>query len=526
MNSSGTGYVCNPGYYRTGSSCLLLPSNATINNDGTDYVCSTGYYRNGTQCISLPSNATTNSSGLGFTCAAGFSQSETGCIQCLAGTYNSIPGASSCSNCSPGTYSGPGASSCISAPSNAVANSSGTGFICNSNYYNGGTSCVSMPSNATVNSNGIGFVCDLGYSQGLTSCVSCGVGTYNSVAGSSNCTTCEMSAGASAMTSPQGSVGQSNCMATSCLPGHGFASGNCTQCGAGFFGSGGTTTCIACSQPGYTSPVGSSNSNACYCPNTNLPPKAKGSAERLLSALNTCVPNGTNVYNYRIGTTLSTTNPCTGQSFYDFDQQECVDSLGAVISAGSRTVCADDRAYNEATNACVPVRTIVKPGNPQLTGTTGNPVIGDYNNCKTVDQGDCTLLFKGTNGAYTTTNPCLASGRVYNFATKACVAATNPCCSITDPAQAASRGCSSSTENIFSKSASKCPPGGTHPCCNYAKRNDAVCKRQGYWTNAPQFTAAHRASCATTSGFTNYGDNSKIDTIADKRAKRLIRISA
>jgi len=526
INAAGTGYTCSTGYYESGTSCIAPPMNASVNNAGTGYVCDPGFYKTDTACAVLPSNAMANTSGSGFKCAVGFSQSETGCIKCDAGTYNGVAGATSCSACGTDFYSLEGASNCINVPSNSIANSNNTGFICNSNYYNGGTSCISLPSNSTVDSNGTGFVCDLGYSQGLTSCARCGVGTYNSVAGSSNCTTCEMPVGASAMTSPQGSVGQSNCMATSCMPGHGFASGNCIQCGAGFFGSGGTTSCIACSTSGYTTPVGSSNASACYCPNTNLPPKAKGSAARLLSALNTCIPDGTNVYNFTIGTTVTTTNPCTGQSFYDFDKQACVNYLGEIVSSDTRTVCDSNSAYSQETNACVPVRTIVKPNNPQLTGTTGQPGPGDYNNCKTVDQGDCTLLFKGTNGAYTTTNPCLANGTKYNFATKACSSARNPCCSITNPAQAASRGCSSSVENVFTKNPAKCPPNSKTLCCNQAQSTNSTCQNNGFWKNTLQFKQSHRTACALTSPFTDYGINSKIDTIADKRAKRLIRISA
>jgi hypothetical protein len=332
--------------------------------------------------------------------------------------------------------------------------------------------------------------------------------------------------GASAMTSPQASIDQSNCTASSCQPGYGFSSGNCTQCGAGFFGSGGTTTCIACSQTGYTSPVGSSNASACYCPNTNLPPRSQGSASNTLAALNTCVPNGTNIYNYTIGTTVTTTNPCTGQSFYDFDRKVCVDSYGNTVTGSSTNICTSNQVYNQQTNACQNVSVIVKPGNPQLTGTTGTPGPGDYNNCQTIDQGDCTLLFKNSSGAFTTTNPCLASGRSYNFATKACSVPANPCCAFTTPAAAIAGGCSASTRSTgWVRNLTKCPAGNTFTCCTIGKATDITCRNQGFWINGLEFTPQHTASC-TTSAFTNYGDNNKIDTIAEKRAKRLIRIRA
>ena len=525
LNSSGTGYACSSNYYNSNGVCLSPPLNASVNSDGTGYTCGPGFYGTGTACSSLPSNATANSSGTGFTCQAGFSQSSTACTQCYAGYYSSA-GSSNCTACSSGTYSSAGATVCLSPPPNSIVSSDRKGFICNSNYYNGGTSCISLPSNASINSNGTGFVCGTGYMQGLTSCASCGVGTYNSVPGSSNCSSCSLSDGASAMTSPQGSGAQSNCTATSCQPGYGFSSGNCTQCGAGFFGSGGTTTCVACSQTGYTSPAGSSNSNACYCPNTNLPPRSQGSVSNTLAALNTCVPNGTNIYNYTIGTSVTTTNPCSGQSFYDFDQKACVNSLGAVVDSGSTTVCDNNSVYSQETNACVPVRTIIKQDDPQLTGTTGTPGPGDYNNCKSADQGDCTLLFKGLDGSYTTTNPCLANGTKYNFATKACSTVGNPCCAFTTPLAAAYGGCVNDTEHVYSKNASKCPTGSKDICCNPSSSTNSSCKAKGYWTDTLKFKASHTTACAITSAFSDYGDNNKIDTIAEKRTKRLIRIRA
>ena len=523
LNAAGTGYACSSNYYNSNGTCLSPPPNATVNSSGTGYICGTGFYGTGTACAPLPSNATANSSGTGFTCPVGYSQSTTGCTQCLAGTYNNVAGATSCSACGSSSYSAAGASNCTTLPQNATPNATGTGFVCNSNYYNNGTSCAALPSNASINSNGTGFVCGTGYMQGPSSCMSCGVGTYNSIAGSSVCTTCALITGVSAMTSPQGSSSQSNCTATSCQPGYGFSSGNCTQCGAGFFGSGGTTTCVACSQTGYTSPAGSSNSNACYCPNTNLPPRSQGSVSNTLAALNTCVPNGTNIYNYTIGTSVTTTNPCTGQSFYDFDRKVCVDSYGNVVTGSSTNICASNQVYSQQTNACLSVSVIVKPGNPQLTGTTGTPGPGDYNNCQTVDQGDCTLLFKNSSGAFTSTNPCLANGKIYNFATKACSTAANPCCSITNPLAATAAGCANDIQTVYTKNASKCPVGNTQRCCVYTNRADDTCKT--YWTKSTQFTDAHTASCAT-SAFSDYGDNNKIDTIAEKRTKRLIRIRA
>jgi hypothetical protein len=583
------------------ASCTPLPPNAIATNTGLGFTCAPGFYNNGTGCTALPSNATASSSGTGFTCAAGYSQGTSICTVCGVGTYSGA-GATTCTACGAGKYTtsngSTSASNCLSPPTYGTVNSAGNGFVCNSGYYNNGTTCSNLPSNATANSSGTGFTCAAGYSQGATACTQCGVGTYSaagattcsacgsgtySVAGASNCsplptgasasssgsgftcgsgysqgtssctqcgvgtysgagatscTNCALTTGASVMTSTAGSSSQSNCTATSCQPGYGFAAGNCTQCGAGFFGSGGTTTCIACSG-GLTSPVGSSSPSQCICPtgqlsvtlnevtkcvvnceNTGLPPRTQGSKNGTLFAIKTCRPGGTNEYNYTLGSNVITTNPCTGQAFYDFDKQACVNALGTEVTATSSNVCDDYTVYSQETNACVPVRIIVKPGDPQLKNTTGQPGTNDYRSCKTVDQGDCTLIFDDGTGNYTTTNPCTASGKLYNFATKRCSTAVNPCCRFTSPAAAAAGGCVNDTQTIFTKNPVKCPPGSKVLCCNQASSTNRSCQTQGYWTNVMQFTANHNTTCA--SGFMNFGDG--IDSIAQKRARRLLKI--
>ena len=319
------------------------------------------------------------------------------------------------------------------------------------------------------------------------------------------------------------------------MPGYGFSAGNCTQCGSGFFGTGGTTQCVACSV-GTISEVGSSNSSQCVCPpgevfvtfggitkclnncaNNSLPPRTQGSIDGILSAIKTCVPDGTNTYNYKNGSNITTTNPCTGATFYDFDRQVCVNALGTVVDASSSYTCDNNSVYSEETNACVPVRVIVKPGDAKLRGTKGQPGPNDYKECKTVDQGDCTLLFNNGSGTYTPTNPCLASGKVYNFATNSCESSSDSCCRFTNAAAAAAGGCVRSTRQVLTKNPVKCPTGSRVLCCNQASSTNRSCRDQGFWSNTYQFTPEHNRACA--SGFANYG--SGIDSIAQKRVKRI-----
>ena len=186
----------------------------------------------------------------------------------------------------------------------------------------------------------------------------------------------------------------------------------------------------------------------------------------------------------------------------------------------SLNTCDNNSVYSQQTNACVPVRVIVRPGDPQLKNTTGQPGTSDYRNCKTTDQGDCTLIFNDGNGNYTTTNPCTVSGKLYNFNTKTCSIAINPCCRFTSPAAAAAGGCVNNTRTISTKNPVKCPPGSKVLCCNQAYSTNRSCQVQGFWSNILQFTANHNATCA--SGFMDFGD--QIDTIAQKRAKRLLKI--
>jgi hypothetical protein len=253
------------------------------------------------------------------------------------------------------------------------------------------------------------------------------------------------------------------------------------------------------------------------CPTMTKPPNSQGSYQAMLFALTGCGENPT--FNYKNNGVNQSTNPCTN-SFYDFDQEKCVNALGTSVgTSATGTVCSPSTVYSTETNACVPVRLAVKPGDPQLINTTGTPSQGDFTGCKTVDQGDCTILFKDSLGNPITANPCTANNQLYNFATKTCVAKTKKCCNYTDPLKAvADKSCAADTSLIITKNTALCPANSKTLCCNNAYATNTTCIKNKFWTPSYQFTAANRTKCA--SGFQNYiSENQGMHLLNQKKAK-------
>ena len=473
------------------------------------------------------------------TCAAGrFSAAgASACSTCAAGT-SSGAGASACTSCAAGSYSAAGASSCASCPTNATCPTT-TDFTCNTGYTKSGSSCQQITCGVGKYVNGsICTDCTAGqFSSGgtATSCSSCAAGTFSG-AGSGSCLSCAAGTFSGA--------GSGSC--TSCAAGSysGAGASSCTSCGSGSTSPAGSTSAAACScsansymnngqcitcPVGLVSPAGSTSASACgcptgqssvtlngvtkcvaSCPTLTKPPMSQGSDKALLFALSNCAAN---TFNYNNNGVMQTTNPCTN-SFYDFDKQACVNAVGT-----NPIGCSSSTVYDTATNACVPVRTIVKPGDPQLINTTGSPSQGDFTGCKTVDQGDCTILFKDSLGNPITANPCTANNQLYNFATKTCVAKTKKCCNYTDPVKAvADKSCAADTSLIITKNTALCPATSRTLCCNKAYATNTTCIRNKFWTPSYQFTAANRAKCAT--GFQDYtSDYQGMHLLNQKKAK-------
>lgn len=189
-------------------------------------------------------------------------------------------------------------------------------------------------------------------------------------------------------------------------------------------------------------------------------------------------------------------NPCPAlNAWFDFDQEACVDALGKKVTSGN--TCSSSSIYDQKTNACVAVRTPVKSMPPNTMGSLGS---GDYNNCKTIDQGDCTVIYKlGSN--VTTTNPCSGSTPNYNFETHTCVG--NPCCSLTANQAAANPSCAQYVQSTNAPNASCANPttAVARTCCQPANMSKPQCA--SYYTKTNSFKQSHSNLCGT-SGFEDY----------------------
>jgi len=171
------------------------------------------------------------------------------CSSCPAGSFNTVPGATTCQPCAKGTTSDLGGTAC---------------YACKVGTYN--------TANGQVCSN-----CAEGNytgSTGSTTCASCGVGTYAGTTGLSACALCNSgtfsdSTGASVCSGCAKGLFQSSTGQTTCLVCNGgqylSATGNsaCAYCSAGTFTHRtGSTTCYACPD-GTGSYLGSSACVGC-----------------------------------------------------------------------------------------------------------------------------------------------------------------------------------------------------------------------------------------------------------------------
>jgi len=337
----------------------------------------------------------------------------------------------------------------------------------------------------------IGLACAAGSQLSGGDCVSCAAGTYGT--DGSSCIPCAAGKFSAA--------GASSC--TNCAAGTYSSSGasSCTSCGSGLTSPVGSTSQAACACPAGKTLATVNGSNVCIsnCPTLRRPPNTQGSVQGMLIALSNCAAN---TFNYNNNGVMQTTNPCVN-SFYDFDQQRCVNALGANVGLGSSTPCSSSTVYSPQTNACVPVRVIVKPNDIQLIDTKGSPAIGDFTACRTVDQGDCTIVFRDSLGNPITANPCRASNQLYNFATKTCVPKIKACCNYTDPLKAAAdKACAADTSLVITKNTTKCPTNSRTLCCNNAYATNTTCIKNNFWRPSYQFKTSHTAKC--TSGFQDY----------------------
>ena len=137
--------------------------------------------------------------------------------QCSAGTYSSA-GATSCTQCPAGTYSSAGASSCTQCPAGKYSSAgSSSCSTCSAGYYStsGSSSCSKCAAGKYS-------------SAGSSSCSTCPAGTYSG-AGSGSCTSCP-----SGQTSAAGSTSSSACYTNNSSSGSGSGSGSDSVCGSDY----------------------------------------------------------------------------------------------------------------------------------------------------------------------------------------------------------------------------------------------------------------------------------------------------
>jgi len=208
----------------TNTACTNKPANSSYTSHGGTtntcaWTCDSGYTQDGSSCIP-------------DACNPGYG--GTPCNQCVASTYDSVPGGvEACVNCQIGKWSSAGATSCSNCTnaligqfwtSNGTSESSCTNASCTNatvgKYWtsHGGTSatgcldttCTNKQGTSTYTSHGgttnsCGYACSTGY--GSSACTQCSASTYDSVAGGQEaCASCAIGKWSSA-----GATSCSNC---------------------------------------------------------------------------------------------------------------------------------------------------------------------------------------------------------------------------------------------------------------------------------------------------------------------------
>ena len=559
-----TALTCQPGFSNAGTTCLSCPNGFSCSGT-TNTPCVTGTYSQGglttcsncgagtytnltgqSNCITCPANSVCAANGAQATatglkslvCSPSFSNTGTACqtcppgyacsgtanSACVIGTY-SAGGLEKCAQCGAGTYiNATGQTACLSCPVNSTCAVGGTqattlglsALTCQPGFSNTGTACASCPPGYACSGTG-NTACVIGtYSAGgQVQCSNCAAGTYNSTSGSSNCpSSCPVA----------NTISCTSATSFTCAAGYYSNAGTCTICPTGSTCSPGGTSYL----PGQTSFSAMSGwtctGNTCthnqYA--TSLPSYTQGSIPNmnlLLSGVNTsnCDKSNTCVYDWTVGSNVvpgpASANPCIAlKSWYDFDKKACTSGTGAIVTT---TNCTSNTVYDLQANACVQVRKpfASQPPNTINSPSTKNP--GDFGNCKTITEGDCTPYYMSSN-VFVTTNPCKAPSK-YDFTTRSCTA-VDPCCGLTPNALASNATCLSyvQTSQVYTQVASKCPPKSTDKCCSVANQKLAQCA--SYWTKSNVFTySPNYTNKCKTSGFQDY--NNGIDTIAEKRSK-------
>ena len=278
QNSLGV-WQCPAGQYmNVGVGCVICASGSYAPQGTTDACipCPAGQYSvnpGSSSCSQCQAGYGGSASLTGQTssqacqaCSAG-SYSITGspCTQCPAGQYQLAPSQSSCFQCSPGTYSGIGATSCTTCAAGTVSVASGASSctMCSSPTIADPSHTICWacpPGNYAVN--GVAIPCPAGTanpntnSTSASACVACGSGTYSSQ-GASVCLTCGAGATVSGTTACNCNTGYGTLVTSG-------TTSTCSICPQGYYSPGGTTNdCNECPHGFTTISTGSASTSSC-----------------------------------------------------------------------------------------------------------------------------------------------------------------------------------------------------------------------------------------------------------------------
>ena len=318
LQASASCTTCLAGLYSTSSGATIA---------STCQLCSAGTFSTSTG-LQDSASCTACSTGV-YSTSSGAITSST-CQSCLAGTFQSgtgLPTIGACTSCSAGLFSLTGASSCTNCPPGTFASTPGsTGCAgCNPGFYSTAFGLT------TVNA-----------------CIACDAGTFSQTTGASSSTTC-----------------------TPCFTGKYGGTGVtiCTDCASGTFASStGFSACAACSAGTYLTGLGASFSNQCINCLSGTFSTASGAPSS-----STCVACQSGTYTTLQGGTIctdcpsSSTTNTTGKS----QRGDCLCNAGFV---GDLSILSQSCSTCPGNSYCVGLSQTACPSNTRSLAQSSLPV--------------------------------------------------------------------------------------------------------------------------------------------------------
>jgi len=448
---------CSPNFYSYYGTCYECGQNQ-ISEGGlsrcTNLNCKAGQMAINHKCTSC---------GPG-TISTGENQSE--CTSCGAGTYQNGNGQSVCKDCEAGTYSEPGSKTCTECPPGTAQDMKGSSSCkdCPKGSYqdtSGQETCMKCPKNSYASS------------INSTSCTPCPPGEFTLKEGSKSILDCKKDMTVDECPSlylnnnlsfdtnnpPKGKSKYYNLSKDNfnLLPESDFSKNDSgdiklSKCILNKRISERSDICqnnktykiscgnklISTDSPSLTQSYEFTNAKGvCVDKNgknipypTTAPPGTIGSADAILGHIISCTDPSdmrTCTYQYVENNMIFTKNPCTSRNMiYDFDKEQCINSTTQTLN-NKLNYCANNQVSDPITGNCVDV---IKPVKAMPPNTKGSLTSTDYMNCKTIDGGDCTVVYKASPNEDTekaaTSNPCPTpnepSNTIFNFNTYRCEA--------------------------------------------------------------------------------------------------------